>query len=142
MQSKTISLLNISDFGISGCFSQVFLKVLIMSGGILDTTISSPLSTAPMQANEELRSANIDNANTIANDSLEKGETRDAPVDAPRKSFKFKITIFMLCLSSVVVSMDSVIVAAALPAITVALKGGTLEAFWVGTFYLLSQTVS
>ncbi len=59
-----------------------------------------------------------------------------------KKSAKFKITIFMLCFVSVVVAMDSVIVAAALPAITVSLKGQSLEAFWVGTSYLLAQTVS
>jgi MFS family permease len=59
-----------------------------------------------------------------------------------KKSFKFKLTVFMVCLVSVVVAMDSVIVASTLPAITVALKGTSLEAFWVGTSYLLAQTVS
>jgi hypothetical protein len=58
-----------------------------------------------------------------------------------KKSVKFKITIFLLCFVSVVVAMDSVIVAAALPAITVSLKGQSLEAFWIGTSYLLAQTV-
>jgi hypothetical protein len=95
-----------------------------------------------MQASEGLRSTNFDLSNTVANDSLEKRETQDDPFDTPKKSFKFKLTIFMLCISSVVVSMDSVIVAASLPAITVALKGESLEAFWVGTSYLLSQIVS
>lgn len=61
--------------------------------------------------------------------------------EVPKKSFKFKLTVFMLCLTSVIVAMDSVIVAATLPAITVALKGESLEAFWVRTSYLLSQTV-
>lgn len=75
-------------------------------------------------------------------DSEEKGETPDARVDILKKSFKFKVTVFMLCAASVVVAMDSVVVAATLPAITVALKGESLEAFWVGTSYLLSQTVS
>lgn len=84
----------------------------------------------------------------------------------PKKSFKFKLTIFMLCTISVVVAMgmtkslhilgprflltklltpkstiDSVIVASALPAITTSLDGTSLEAFWVGTSYLLAQTV-
>ncbi|TVY81133.1 Efflux pump FUS6, partial [Lachnellula suecica] len=59
-----------------------------------------------------------------------------------KKPFKFKITVFMLCLISVVVAMDSVIVASTLPAITVALKGTSLKAFWVGTSYLLAQTVT
>jgi hypothetical protein len=59
-----------------------------------------------------------------------------------KKPFKFKVTVFMLCLVSVVVAMDSVIVAPTLPTITVALKGIRLKAFWVGTSYLLAQTVS
>jgi hypothetical protein len=63
-------------------------------------------------------------------------------VETPKKPFKFKVTIFMLCLISVVVAMDSVIVAASLEAMTVSLKGTSLEAFWVGTSYLLAQTVS
>jgi predicted tellurium resistance membrane protein TerC len=64
------------------------------------------------------------------------------PNNVEKKSFKFKLTVFMICLISVVVAMDSVIVASTLPAITVALKGTSLEAFWVGTSYLLAQTVS
>lgn len=68
---------------------------------------------------------------------------RHDPVPPPvKKSFKFKLTIFMLCLVCIVVAMDAVIVAATLPAITVALSGSSLEAFWVGTSYLLAQTVS
>ncbi|TVY19679.1 Efflux pump FUS6 [Lachnellula arida] len=59
-----------------------------------------------------------------------------------KKPFKFKATVFMLCLISVVVAMDSVIVASTLPAITVALKGTSLKAFWVGTSYLLAQTLN
>ena len=69
-------------------------------------------------------------------------EPQTVKAEVPKKSFKFKVTVFMICLVSVVVAMDSVIVAATLPAIAVALKGTSLEAFWVGTSYLLAQTVS
>lgn len=58
------------------------------------------------------------------------------------KSSNFKVTILMLCLVSVVVARDAVIVASTLPSITVALEGASLKAFWVGTSYLLAQTVS
>ncbi|TVY35697.1 Efflux pump [Lachnellula occidentalis] len=68
-------------------------------------------------------------------------EPQNVPIES-KKPFKFKVTVFMLCLISVVVAMDSVIVASTLPAITVALKGTSLKAFWVGTSYLLAQTVS
>jgi hypothetical protein len=92
---------------------------------------------------EETReNVNTTSAAATPSDSEEKGETPDDRVDLPKKSFKFKLTVFMLCMTSVVVAMDSVVVAATLPAITVALKGESLEAFWVGTSYLLSQTVS
>ncbi len=74
-------------------------------------------------------------------DELQNVELRNRP-DAPKKSLKFKVTIFILCLVSSIVAMDSVIVAACLPAIAVSLKGGSLEVFWVGTSYLLAQTVS
>jgi hypothetical protein len=77
----------------------------------------------------------------LGNDEAEKVGPQDTSVQEEKKSFKFKVTIFMLCLVSVVVSMDSVIVAATLPAIIVALKSGSLEGFWVGTSYLLAQTV-
>lgn len=86
--------------------------------------------------------AKLDAMSHVANNSAETEEKADISAVAPKKPFKFKLTIFMLCLTSVVVAMDSVVVAAALPAITVALKGESLEAFWVGTSYLLSQTVS
>jgi hypothetical protein len=59
----------------------------------------------------------------------------------PKKPLKFKLTVLMICTISVVVALDAVIVAATLPAITVSLKGTSLEAFWVGTSYLLAQTV-
>lgn len=69
-------------------------------------------------------------------------EKEDEMTQEGKKSFKFKLTIFMICLINVVISMDSVIVASVLPAITVSLKGDSVAAFWVGTSYLLAQTVS
>lgn len=74
-------------------------------------------------------------------DAAQKEEPEDNLVVAAKKPFKFKLSVFMICLVSVVVAMDAVIVASTLPAITVSLKGSSLEAFWVGTSYLLAQTV-
>jgi hypothetical protein len=68
----------------------------------------------------------------------------DPPVSADvheKKSSKFKLTIWMLCTISVCVAMDSVIVAACLPSINVSLGGTSVKTFWVGTSYLLAQTV-
>lgn len=69
-------------------------------------------------------------------------ESQEETIRPEKKPLKFKLTVLMLCTISVVVAMDSVIVAATLPAIVVALNGTSLEAFWVGTSYLLAQTVS
>lgn len=77
----------------------------------------------------------------IAHTAAPENELSSVPIPQAKKSFRFKMTVFMTCTISVVVAMDSVIVAAALPAITVSLDGTSLKAFWVGTSYLLAQTV-
>ena len=74
-------------------------------------------------------------------DNVTKEEPPEQVVEQEKKSTKFKLTVLMICTMSVVVAMDSVIVAASLPAMAVALKGTSLKAFWVGTSYLLAQTV-
>jgi hypothetical protein len=99
-----------------------------------------PSSSASTEGNDKEIEASIVHE-PLGNDGTEKIDPQDTSVQEEKKSFKFKVTIFMLCLVSVVVSMDSVIVAATLPAIIVALKSGSLEGFWVGTSYLLAQTV-
>jgi hypothetical protein len=99
-----------------------------------------PSSSASTEGNDKDIEASIVQE-PLGNDEAEKVGPQDMSVQEEKKSFKFKATIFMLCLVSVVVSMDSVIVAATLPAIIVALKSGSLEGFWVGTSYLLAQTV-
>ena len=57
------------------------------------------------------------------------------------KSLEFKLTVLFLCGLSAVAAMDTVIVGAALAAIASDLNTTSVEAFWVGTSYLLSQTV-
>ncbi|KAJ5673617.1 hypothetical protein N7507_002744 [Penicillium longicatenatum] len=57
------------------------------------------------------------------------------------KSLKFKLTVFFLALVTVVGSMDAVIVGSALEAIAKDLQSSSVESFWVGTSFLLSQTV-
>lgn len=98
---------------------------------------TSPGSAPQAHESKEqgLESSPISDANT-QNDIVQE------PVIPPKKSFRFKVTIFMLCLVASVVALDSVIVAACLPAIAISLNGGSVEVFWVGTSYLLAQTVS
>ncbi|KAI9167993.1 MFS general substrate transporter [Paramyrothecium foliicola] len=58
------------------------------------------------------------------------------------KSLKFKLTVFFLCAVAVIGSMDAVNVGAFLAAIAADLESTSIEAFWVGTAFLLGQTVT
>jgi MFS family permease len=60
----------------------------------------------------------------------------------PPKSLKFKLSVFFLCLISVVAAMDAVIVAACLAAIAESLKSTSIQSFWIGTSFLLAQTIT
>lgn len=62
--------------------------------------------------------------------------------DKTPKSFRFKLTVFFLCLISVVAAMDAVIVATALGAVAEDLGSTSTESFWIGTSFLLAQTVT
>lgn len=66
-------------------------------------------------------------------------EDNDAP---PKKSLSFKIAVSMLLLVNVVGAMDGVIVASCLPAIAKDLDGSSGDTFWVGTGFLLAQTIT
>lgn len=106
--------------------------------------MESPASGVSTSSASETKRCHHEADDAVVEKAAE-NEAIQASSDNPtveKKSFKFKLTVFMICFISVVVSMDSVIVASALPAITVDLKGSSLEAFWVGTSYLLAQTVS
>ena len=58
------------------------------------------------------------------------------------KSLRFKLTVFFLCAVTVVGAMDAVIVGSCLAAISEDLKSSSVESFWVGTSFLLAQTVA
>ncbi|KAJ5033962.1 hypothetical protein NUH16_005380 [Penicillium rubens] len=68
--------------------------------------------------------------------------SQDENEKAKPKSLKFKLTVFFLALVTVVGSMDAVIVGSALAAIAQDLQSSSVESFWVGTSFLLSQTVT
>ncbi|CAG7974459.1 unnamed protein product [Penicillium nalgiovense] len=55
---------------------------------------------------------------------------------------KFKPTVFFLAVVTMVGSMDAVIVDSALAAIAQDLQSSSVESFWVGTSFLLLQTVT
>ncbi|KAL1856623.1 hypothetical protein Plec18170_003593 [Paecilomyces lecythidis] len=75
-----------------------------------------------------------------------KNTTMDLDIDAAEKpqpkSLKFKLTVFFLCLVTLVASMDAVIVAACLAAIAKDLQSTSVESFWMGTSFLLAQTIT
>lgn len=58
------------------------------------------------------------------------------------KSLKFKLTVIFLALVTIVGAMDAVIVGSALAAIAHDLQSSSVESFWVGTSFLLSQTIT
>jgi MFS family permease len=68
--------------------------------------------------------------------------TTPTPPPRPRKSIQFKLTVFFLCLISVIAAMDAVIVGACLSAISSSLECTSVQAFWIGTSFLLAQTVT
>ena len=105
-----------------------------------ESDLSSPSVVENGNVMSEKPPTNTQSSAWIDNDPQVE-ESQAATIKTQTKLFKFKVTIFMPCLISVVAAMDSVIVAASLPAMTVALKGNTVEAFWVGISYLLAQTV-
>ncbi|THW70804.1 hypothetical protein D6D19_07600 [Aureobasidium pullulans] len=67
---------------------------------------------------------------------------RDAQDEPMRKSASFKLTIAFLCLVAALSALDAVIVSACLPAIAQDLHGTSTETFWVGTSFLLGQTIT
>ncbi|KAL6689618.1 major facilitator superfamily domain-containing protein [Trichoderma pleuroticola] len=113
----------------------------------MDTDKPAPSSlfvSGPNFATDEERQMEIELSKALPSAAIntKEEEAQDERAQGQKKSFKFKVTVFMLCLTSVSVAMDSVIVAATLAAITSSLTGNSLEAFWVGTSYLLAQTVA
>lgn len=77
--------------------------------------------------------------------SLEKkvGSDVELDVETPRpKSLKFKLTVLFLAVVTLIASMDAVIVGSCLVAIAEDLQSSSVESFWVGTSFLLAQTVT
>lgn len=79
----------------------------------------------------------MDQEATNVSDTLSSEEEEKQP-----KSIRFKLTVFFLCAVTVVGAMDAVIVGACLEAIAADLKSSSVESFWVGTSFLLAQTVA
>ncbi|PGG97810.1 hypothetical protein GX51_07122 [Blastomyces parvus] len=66
-------------------------------------------------------------------------------IDKSKKSKKspaFYLSVFWLCLISVITSLDSVIITAIIPSVAKDLPGTTIQLFWCGTGFLLAQTVT
>lgn len=80
-----------------------------------------------------------------ADEALATSSGLESPAEEEKpqpKSLRFKLTVFFLCAVTVVGAMDAVIVAACLQAIAEDLKSSSVESFWVGTSFLLAQTVA
>ncbi|EEH49899.2 uncharacterized protein PADG_05978 [Paracoccidioides brasiliensis Pb18] len=75
-------------------------------------------------------------------ENVEKQPLPSPVPEKPKKSAAFFLTVFWLCLVSVITSLDSVIITAILPSIARDLPGTTVQLFWCGTGFLLAQTVT
>ncbi|KAF2119538.1 major facilitator superfamily domain-containing protein [Lophiotrema nucula] len=60
----------------------------------------------------------------------------------PTRNFRFHLAFVSVCACTFIATVDTVIVATALPAITRALHATSNEAYWCGTGFLFAQTVS
>ncbi|KAF2465362.1 MFS general substrate transporter [Lindgomyces ingoldianus] len=65
-----------------------------------------------------------------------------SPHDYPPRNHSFHIAFPSICTCTFVATIDTVIVATALPAITTSLHAISHEAYWCGTGFLFAQTVS
>lgn len=66
----------------------------------------------------------------------------EASANPTPKSIRFYLTVFFLVLTGIISSMDGVIVGACLSSIAEDLKLTSIESFWVGTSFLLAQSVA
>ncbi|OJD13743.1 hypothetical protein AJ78_05835 [Emergomyces pasteurianus Ep9510] len=80
----------------------------------------------------------------IADTPAEKAEEEPniSSTEKPKKSPAFYMSVFWLCLISVITSLDSVIITAIIPSVAKDLTGTTVQLFWCGTGFLLAQTVT
>lgn len=60
----------------------------------------------------------------------------------PVRDLRFHLAFVSVCACTFIATVDTVIVATALPAITGALHATSNEAYWCGTGFLFAQTVS
>jgi MFS family permease len=73
---------------------------------------------------------------------MEDTTTRKSPQGYPPHNRTFYLAIASICICSFMSSIDTVIVASALPRIAQALHATSVEAYWCGTGFLFAQTVS
>jgi Major Facilitator Superfamily len=113
-----------------------------------ETTKGSTLNPSPAHdpisflATQQSHNESITTSSLHPPTSLEAPSPSSAPIPSPKKSFHFKLTILSLCIVTIAGSMDAVIVAACLSAIADDLGGNSVESFWIGTSFLLTQTVT
>ncbi|EER42825.1 conserved hypothetical protein [Histoplasma capsulatum H143] len=79
----------------------------------------------------------------MADAHIEKTEKEpETSTEISKKSPAFYLSVFWLCLVSVITSLDSVIITAIIPSVAKDLPGTTMQLFWCGTGFLLAQTVT
>jgi fucose permease len=110
-----------------------------LDGSAAESTkeVSSTTPSVSREINESPMKASLDKDISVEPEIDPLVEKDNQP-----KSLRFKMTVFFLCVVTLVAAMDAVIVGACLAAIAEDLNSSSVESFWVGTSFLLGQTVT
>lgn len=74
-------------------------------------------------------------------DSLPPIGTSDLKTQYPAKNLRFYIGVASICFCCFIATVDTVILATALPSVTQALSATSIQAYWCGTGFLFAQTI-
>ncbi|KAH8811664.1 drug resistance transporter [Xylogone sp. PMI_703] len=83
----------------------------------------------------------MEDAESIPREQLEQGQSREEQEAPTKKSRAFKLAFVSLCACNFISILDTVIIAAALPAIADALDATSNQAYWCGTGFLFAETI-
>ena len=99
-------------------------------------------SVTPRAQAVKITPAANDQEKGISNENESKEGSKDTVNKYAPRNLRFYIAFISICTCTFISTVDTVIVATALPAITRALDATSNEAYWCGTGFLFAQTVS
>lgn len=154
MQKQTAEVGSLLSLGLGRTYIYMYMSPFIWSGneafGCASSSREKELSSTVVrmekqssQDNGEIVSELMPDTSTESSLDKKAGDDAELKTEPPRsKSLKFKLTVFFLAVVTLIASMDAVIVGSCLAAIAKDLQSSSVESFWVGTSFLLAQTVT